>query len=95
MISRRWDELGTDVFRTRLLLQPAICLRGADAARLFYGSGRFSREEAFPASILHLLQDEGSVQSLTGPLHRHRKQIFLGLLQGPGSEQISDVLARH
>ena len=35
-IARRCDRLGSDVFATRLLLEPTLCMRGRDAAELFY-----------------------------------------------------------
>ncbi|WP_299952038.1 cytochrome P450 [uncultured Modestobacter sp.] len=94
-ISRRCDRLGSDAFRTRLLLQPAVCLRGAEAAELFYSGGRFDRTDAFPPSILHLLQDLGSVQTLEGDAHRHRKDMFLTVLQGTGSEAVTAVLGEE
>ncbi|MGV0761579.1 cytochrome P450 [Tistrella mobilis] len=79
-ISARADRLGTDVFRTRLALRPVICMRGAEAAEIFYGGDRFTRRGAMPASIRHLLQDDGSVQGLDGAAHRHRKAMFTGLM---------------
>lgn len=39
-IPKRCRRYGTDVFETRLMLQPAICMTGADAARIFYGRRR-------------------------------------------------------
>ncbi|MGY2066639.1 cytochrome P450 [Blastococcus sp. SYSU DS0619] len=94
-ISQRCDRLGTDAFRTRLLLEPAVCLRGAEAARIFYSGERFTRTAAFPSSVLHLLQDEGSVQALDGEPHRHRKDMFLTVLQGTGSEAVTERLAEE
>ncbi|WP_346618395.1 cytochrome P450 [Blastococcus montanus] len=94
-ISSRCDRLGTDAFRTRLLLEPAVCVRGAEAARIFYSGERFTRTDAFPPSILHLLQDLGSVQALDGGAHRHRKDMFLTVLQGTGSERITDLFAEE
>lgn len=89
-ISRRCDRLGTDAFRTRLLMKPAVCIRGADAARVFYSDDRrFTRRRgAMPTSVVHLLQDEGSVQMLDGDAHRNRKDMFLGVLT-------SDDLSLH
>lgn len=82
-ISRRCDCLGTDAFRARLMLRPAVCMRGPDAARVFYADDeRFTRRGAMPTSLLRLLQDEGSAQWLDGSAHRHRKDMFLGLLTG-------------
>ena len=73
----RFDRLGTDAFRTRLMLREVVVLRGAAAARFFYEGERFDRTGALPVSVLHLLQDEGSVQTLSGDAHRVRKGMFL------------------
>ena len=43
-VSRRCDALGTDLFETRLLLRTVVCMRGADAARLFYDPEKFVRD---------------------------------------------------
>jgi fatty-acid peroxygenase len=77
---RRFEEHGTDAFRTRLLGRTATMLRGTDAAEFFYGEGRFRRVGGMPRSAFHSLQDEGSVQTLEGPAHRGRKRIFLDLM---------------
>lgn len=77
---RTFNTLDTDVFRTRLLGLPATVVRGADWARLFYEGDRFSRDRAMPTSVKHLLQDDGSVQTLEGEDHLARKQLFVRLL---------------
>ena len=79
-VSNRCDRFGTDAFRTRLMLRPVICLRGPEAAGAFYRPDRFTRKQAMPRTTMHLLQDVGSVQSLSGPAHRRRKAMFTGLL---------------
>jgi fatty-acid peroxygenase len=94
-ISRRCDRLGTDGFRTRLLLKPVTCIRGSEAARLFYSGDRFTRHGAFPTSVVHLLQDEGSVQALDGDAHRARKDMFLRALQGEDSVGLTDIFERE
>lgn len=78
-VSSRCDANGTDLFQTRLMLRPVVCIRGAAAAEFFYGGGRFSRAGALPRSAKHLLQDAGSVQTLEGSAHHRRKQLFLEL----------------
>lgn len=78
--SRRFQRLGRDVFATRIMLKPVICMRGPEAARIFYDGDRFTRQGAMPASVRHLLQDDGSVQGLDGAAHRHRKALFMALL---------------
>jgi len=90
-ISRRCEALETDVFETRLMLRRAICMRGPEAARAFYDGDRFTREGAMPPTTLRLLQDKGSVQSLEGEAHRHRKRMFMGLMSPEGIARIGDL----
>jgi len=82
-IGRYCDRLGTDGFRTRIALRPAICLRGPEAAAFFYDGGRFGRAGAMPPITVRLLQDKGSVQTLNGAAHRHRKALFMDLAVSP------------
>lgn len=90
-ISSRCDRFDTDLFRTRLMLRPVVCLRGAEAAEFFYGGDRFGRKAAMPRSAQHLLQDAGSVQSLQGPAHRHRKQLFRELMNKESVERLGQA----
>lgn len=85
-VQRRCDQLGADGFSTRLLLQRVLCVRGEDAARMFYQPGRFTRRHALPATTLALLQDFGSVMALDGEAHRKRKAMFMSLY-GPLERQ--------
>src|SRR4051812_22715375 len=80
--TRRFERVQDDAFRTRLLGIPVVVMRGPDAARFFYEGGRFSRTAALPPSVTHLLQDAGSVQTLEGGAHRHRKRLFVDALMG-------------
>ena len=79
-IPSRCRSLHSDAFRTRLMGTPALCVRGEDAARMFYAPDRFTRRGAVPFTTLALLQGRGSVQTLDGPAHRHRKALFLDVL---------------
>lgn len=79
-ISNRCDRLHTDIFESRLMLERVFCMRGEEAARMFYAPERFTRRGAVPVSALLLLQDLRSVQLLDGAAHRHRKQMFTSLL---------------
>ena len=92
-VSNRCDRLGSDVFRTRIMLTPVICMRGAEAAEIFYGQGRFTRVGAMPRSTLWLLQDEGSVQLLDGPAHRRRKAMFMAMMTPEGLSDITAIFA--
>lgn len=89
--TRGFAREGADAFRTRLLGRRVLVLRGADAARFFYEGGRFRRgPDAVPRSVAHLLQDDGSVQTLEGDAHRVRKRLFLDLVWG---SEARDALA--
>ncbi|MGH0259932.1 cytochrome P450 [Sinorhizobium meliloti] len=84
-ISARCDELRTDIFRTRLMLRPVLCMRGEAAAQLFYGSEDVTRVGSMPWTVLRLLQDKHSVQQLDGEMHRQRKKMFIDLAMSGGS----------
>ncbi|MDX2376715.1 cytochrome P450 [Microbacterium sp. LRZ72] len=77
---RRFERVDADAFRTRLKGRPVTMIRGLDAARFFYEGDRFTRVDAMPTSVLHSLQDERSVQTLSGAAHRLRKTSFEHLL---------------
>ncbi|MCZ7435919.1 cytochrome P450 [Micromonospora sp. WMMC241] len=79
-VSARCDRLGSDVVQTRLLLEPTICLRGRDAAELFYDEERFVRRGAAPKRGQRTLTGVGGVQGLDGPAHRARKAMFMSLM---------------
>src|SRR5690606_31038088 len=94
-ISRRCDRLGTDAFRTRLMGSRVVAMRGGEAARLVYDSGRFGRWKAMPVLTLRLLQDHGSVQLLEGGAHRVRKGMFLDLMTPLALDRARTILARE
>lgn len=79
-IGNRCERYQSDVFETRVLLQRTICMRGEEAARLFYDSQRFQRQDAAPRRLQTTLLGEGGVQALDGDTHRHRKQMFMSLM---------------
>jgi fatty-acid peroxygenase len=80
------------------MLREAICTKGPEAAEMFYGTpDRFTRVGAMPVTVLKLLQDVGSVQTLQGQAHRHRKRMFMSALApalAPRSvESLADLFA--
>ena len=80
LISKRCRRYGADLFETRLLLRPAICMTGPEAARLFYDPERFIRRGAMPGRIQKTLLGKGGVQSLDDAPHRHRKAMFMSMM---------------
>ncbi len=92
-IGKRCDRLGTEIFQSRLLLRPVICMRGAEAAEVFYAGDRFTRVGAMPVTVLKLLQDYGSVQLLDGAAHRRRKQMFVAIGSTPQAALLASLFA--
>jgi fatty-acid peroxygenase len=80
-IGNRCRALNTDVFETRLMLQRTICMRGVEAARMFYDRERIQREGAAPLRVQATLFGKGGVQSLDGEAHLARKRLFVSLLE--------------
>jgi len=79
-ISTRSQRLGADAFVTRLLFQRTICMRGEEAARLFYDTDLMQRTGAAPRRMRKVLVGEGGVQSLDGEDHLNRKQMFMSVM---------------
>jgi len=94
-ISRRCRELDTDLFQTRLQLHRTICMRGRDAAELFYEPERFQRKGAAPERIKKTLFGRGGVQGLDGRAHRHRKALFLGLMDADRIRTLAGITRDH
>jgi fatty-acid peroxygenase len=79
-ISRHCRRLNTDVFETRLLGRKTLCMRGREAAELFYDPRYFMRHGAAPEPLQKTLLGTTGVQTLDNAAHRHRKAMFLALL---------------
>lgn len=91
-IGNRTRRLRTDVFRTRILFRPTICMMGEQAARLFYDDRLFSRRGAAPRRLRKTLFGLGGVQGLDGASHRVRKAMFMQLMD---DVSIRRLLAEH
>lgn len=79
-LPNRFREHQSNIFETRLMLQRVICVRGEDAADMFYQPGKFTRHRAMPPQTARLLLDKGSVQMQEDDQHRHRKAMFMQLM---------------
>jgi fatty-acid peroxygenase len=87
------DRLGTDFFETRFFLKRTICLRGEEAAVLFYDDTRFERGGAAPGWLRHTSFGQGGVQGLDGAAHRARRTLQLSLLETESLTRIRRLLA--
>ncbi|WP_072314567.1 cytochrome P450 [Agrococcus sp. Marseille-P2731] len=61
----------------RLLLDDGLLVRGREGVELFYDEARMRRHGAMPAFVQETLFGHGSVHSLDGAEHKHRKATFL------------------
>jgi len=61
----------------RLLGRDALLVRGSAGVELFYDEMRIARHGAMPAIVQEMLFGHGSVHSLDGDEHRHRKATFV------------------
>jgi fatty-acid peroxygenase len=89
-ISEGCRQRGTDVFETRLMLRPTVCMRGRDAVQLFYNEELFFRKGAAPIRIQRSLLGHAGVQTLDGDEHRHRKHMFLKIMR---ADRVAALLA--
>lgn len=95
-ISNRCNQLDSNVFKTRLLFQDVICMKGEEAAILFYDNDKFVRHGAMPARAQKTLVGIGGVQGLDGSAHTHRKSLFLNLLMAPARiEKLVEINQAH
>jgi fatty-acid peroxygenase len=92
-IQKRCRRLNTDVFQTRLMLQRTICMRGQEAAKLFYDRDRFVRSGAAPKRLQNTLLGRGGVQGLDGEAHRRRKAMFMALMSSEEVGRLADLTA--
>ncbi|MFJ4159722.1 cytochrome P450 [Microbacterium testaceum] len=76
---RRADR-GARAVPFRLLGREALFVRGEEGVDLFYDESRIRRHGAMPAFIQESLFGHGSVHSLDGAEHRHRKATFVDVL---------------
>jgi fatty-acid peroxygenase len=92
-VGERCRRYGADLFQTRLLLRPTICMSGPRAAQLFYDETRFTRIGASPGRVQKTLFGRGGVQGLDGAAHRHRKQLFMSLMGAERINALAEVAA--
>lgn len=88
----RYGQLGSDAFRLRLGLMPAIMAMGREAHDVFYVPDRFTRRGALPPTTLRSLQDVGSVMTLDGQAHRHRKAMLMAVLNNAAPRMAADAV---
>jgi fatty-acid peroxygenase len=92
---RRFERLGTDIFEARLGLRKTVCVRGREAAEVFYDRDRFRRRDAAPGRVSRTLFGRGGVQGLDGAAHRHRKAMLMAVMSEASIERMVELFETH
>jgi fatty-acid peroxygenase len=87
---RRFDS---DLFFTRVMGKPTVCIHGAEAAKLFYDESKFARHGALPRRVVTSLFGKKAVHTLDDAPHRQRKSAFLGLMSQENLGRLMDETA--
>lgn len=79
-VGNRCRKLSSDLFEARILFEPTICLTGLAWAHIFYRDEYFIRRGAAPQRLQKTLFGQQGVQGLDDKAHRHRKALFMSLM---------------
>ncbi|MFK4837164.1 cytochrome P450 [Microbacterium sp. ZW T2_14] len=80
----------------RLLGRDALFVRGSEGVALFYDETRIARHGAMPSIVQETLFGHGSVHSLDGDEHRHRKATFVDVAYEDAEvERLQPLLERE
>lgn len=63
-IHNRVETFQSDLFKTRIMGKNAICMRGKEAAKLFYDEDKFQRKLAVPNRIQETLIGKRAIQTV-------------------------------
>lgn len=91
-IQNRVEKYQSDLFEARLLGKHTVCMRGEEAAKLFYNTELFQREGAIPKRIQKSLFGVGGVQALDGKEHDHRKSLFLSMMTPLEEKKLGELV---
>lgn len=90
-IPNRCRKFKSDIFAARIMGKKAICMSGEEAAEIFYNNRLFTRKGALPKRIQKTLFGMNAIQSMEGPSHRHRKSLFLSIMEPDRIEQLDHI----
>ncbi|WP_138419322.1 cytochrome P450 [Aquibacillus sediminis] len=94
-IPNRMDRYNTDIFEANLLGQKVLCMRGKEAAKVFYDSEKFTRKGAAPKRVQQTLFGKNAIQTLDGEIHLHRKLLFMSLLTPSHQQQLAKLISEQ
>jgi fatty-acid peroxygenase len=91
-ISKICREKKTNIVETRLMLKKTICIKGRDAAKIFYDPDLFIRNGANPEPVRSTLFGKGGIQGFDGKEHRHRKEMFMSIMSPESIESFGFIV---
>lgn len=92
-ISRRCAKNDSDIFFTRLMLRPTVCMVGEEATRLFYDETFIMRAGAAPGWLQKTLLGRRGIQTLDDAEHKERKKIFLELTSYQKVIELTEIVS--
>lgn len=93
-ISDRVNRYHSDIFETRLLGKKVICIRGEEAAKVFYNNKLFRRKGALPKRVLKTLFGINAIQTLDGTKHLHRKHFFQSVVNPEARKRLIEIAVK-
>lgn len=94
-IPNRMERYHSYIFETRLFFQKAVCLRGPEAAEMFYDAEYFKRENALPLRVQLTLTGRKAVQTLDGDAHEWRKALFMRFMHEKSLRRLQDLFQTY
>ncbi|MGF7535848.1 cytochrome P450 [Bacillus mexicanus] len=94
-VKNRTERYQSDLFQARLLGKTFICMTGAEAAKLFYDTERFQRQNALPKRLQKTLFGVNAIQTMDGDAHLHRKLLFLSLMTPPHQKRLAELITEE
>ncbi|MBU2660983.1 cytochrome P450 [Bacillus cabrialesii] len=94
-VKNRTERYHSDLFQARLLGKNFICMTGAEAAKLFYDTERFQRQNALPKRLQKTLFGVNAIQTMDGYVHIHRKMLFLSLMTPPHQKRLAKLMTEE
>lgn len=94
-IKNRTERYNSDLFQARLLGKNFICMTGAEAAKVFYDTDRFQRQNALPKRVQKSLFGVNAIQGMDGSAHIHRKMLFLSLMTPPHQKRLAELMTEE
>ncbi|RPK00017.1 hypothetical protein BSBH6_03530 [Bacillus subtilis] len=94
-VKNRTERYHSDLFQARLLGKTFICMTGAEAAKLFYDTERFQRQNALPKRLQKTLFGVNAIQTMDGDAHIHRKMLFLSLMTQPHQKRLAELMTEE